>query len=137
MPPDLATALAAHSDDFEWQYIDGQEGRDDVIRWKTFCGGKDSTTQGFAFGTCEVPPGALLDPHHHANTEAYYIQGGTSDILLGDRVVHVTPSSVLYTPADLTHGIRNSGTETLVLLWIFPVDKWSDVEYHMEYEKEF
>ncbi len=137
MSPDLASALAAHSDDFSWEYSDGEEGRDDVIRWKTFCGGKNSTTKGFSFGIFEVPPDAVLDAHHHADTEAYYIVRGSGDVLLDNRVVQVRAGSVLYTPENLVHGVRNSGTETLELLWIFPVDSYSEVTYHMEKENNF
>ena len=49
----------------------------------------------------------------------------------------VSPGTVVYVPENLTHGIRNAGSQTLTLLWFFPVNRWSDVKYHMEYEKEF
>ncbi|MEM7058657.1 MAG: cupin domain-containing protein [Pseudomonadota bacterium] len=128
-------ALIAHEDDFEWSYLSDAPGPSD-IRWKTFTGGDDSPTKDITFGICEVPPGGRLRPHHHAESEVYYIIGGTGEVLLDNDVVKVAPGSVLFVPADLVHGIRNRGTETLSMLWIFPVNRWTDVEYHGA-EREF
>ena len=130
-------ALVSHGEEIPWEYIPGEEGRDNVIRWKTFCGSDNGDTHSLAFGICELPPGTVLHAHHHAENEAYYIQNGVGKVYLDDKVVEVSPGSVVYVPENLTHGIRNAGDRTLTLLWFFAVNRWSDVVYHMEFEKEF
>ena len=135
--PTAHVALVSHDGDIPWEYIPGQEGREDVIRWKTFCGSGKGNTHSLAFGICELPPDTVLHAHHHAENEAYYIQDGTGKVFLDGKLVDVSPGSVVYVPENLTHGIRNAGERTLTLLWFFAVNRWSDVEYHMEYEKEF
>ena len=116
----------------------------DVIRWKTFLGGNyvetknsDNKTRAITMGVCEVPPGAKLDAHYHAEHEVYYVQHGSGDVLLGKKIIAVEPGSCIYVPGNLTHGIRNQGETTLTLLWIFPTDTWSEVKYHMQAEQDF
>ena len=88
-------------------------------------------------GICEVPPGARLDPHCHTQHEVYYVQHVSGDILLGEKIITVKPGSCIYVPGNLAHGIKNQGSSTLSLLWIFPTDTWSEVEYHMQPDKNF
>jgi len=130
--------------DVAWEYIKGEEGRTDVIRWKTFLGGNnvdaentDSHTRSITMGVCEVPPGAKLDAHYHAEHEVYYVQNGSGKVLLGKKTITVEPGSCIFVPGDLTHGIKNQGEYTLTLLWIFPTDTWSEVKYHMQAELKF
>lgn len=123
------TPLISHEDDYAWSYLTDTPGQTD-IRWRTFTGGTEANTKKVTFGTCEVPPGGRLRPHFHAEVEAYYVTAGSGEVLLDEDIVTVQPGSVLYIPGDLVHGIRNKGTETLSLLWIFPVDRWNEVTYH-------
>lgn len=119
----------SHEGDVDWSFLTDTPGPLD-IRWKTFTGGPDSPTNGITFGICEVPPGGRLRPHHHAEAEVYYVTAGTAEVLFDHEIVDVRPGSVLFVPGDLVHGIRNRGTETLSLMWIFPVDRWNEVTYH-------
>ena len=125
------TGQIRHIDNVDWQFIEGEEGRSDAIRWKTLTGATDATTAGITSGVCEVPPGAKLPTHSHAEHEIYYITAGRGEVLLGDEIHRVEPGSVLFIPGATVHGIRNCGSETLALTWIFAVDAWSQVEYHM------
>ncbi|MEM7209112.1 MAG: cupin domain-containing protein [Pseudomonadota bacterium] len=128
MTPDI---LIKQAHNFEWQYIDGEDGREDVIRWKTFAGADNDSTNGISFGVCELPSGAKLQAHQHAPPELYYVTEGSGEVLLENEVQSVSPGSIVYLPPYLEHGIRNTGQETLTLFWMFPVDRWSNVEYHM------
>lgn len=129
--------MISNKEELPWQYIPGEENRDDAIRWKTFCGGDNSTTNGISFGNMEVPPGGLLHTHHHAEEEAYFVQRGSGKVYLNDRVFNIEAGSIVFIPGDASHGVKNDGKDTLELLWIFAVDKWSSVQYNMEYEKTF
>ena len=126
---DQNAPLVIREDDVEWSYLTETPEATD-IRWKTFTGGPEAATKGITFGTCEVPPGGRLRPHHHAKEEVYYVTSGSGEVLLDHEIVQVCPGSVLYVPGDLVHGIRNQGRETLSLIWIFPVDRWDELTYH-------
>ncbi len=122
--------LVSHTDDIEWDYLDGQSG-EDALRWKTLTGRRDGNTTGVSFGICEVPPGVGLGLHRHAEQEVYYVYQGDGEITMEDEKVSVRSGSVLFVPGDMAHGVKNTGSETLGLLWVFPVDKWADVEYEL------
>lgn len=119
--------LVAHLADYEWQHLPDGENQ---LRWKTLVGGPDAATKAMSFGICELPPGARLPPHHHAEDEVYYVTDGDGEVLLDDKIVKVTSGSVLFVPGNLVHGARNDSETTLTLVWMFAVDRWSDVEYH-------
>lgn len=121
--------VLSHEDDFAWSHLTDAPGPKD-IRWKAFTGGPDAATQDITFGVCEVPPGGRLRPHYHAAGEVYYVTAGSGDVLLDHEIVQVRPGSVLFIPADLVHGVRNHGSQTLSLMWIFAADHWSDLAYH-------
>ena len=52
---------------YPWEFEEGEEGRDDVIRWKTLLSGEKTPSKGISMGTLEVPAGARLEAHHHAH----------------------------------------------------------------------
>ena len=123
------TQLLSRSQDIDWEAFPDKEVSFGGLRWKIFAGGPVSTTQGITFGVCEIPEGGGMNPHNHSAVEYYYIQEGKGTVLLGSDVVPVKTGSIVYIPSDVVHAIRNTGTETLTLIWIFPTDRWSDVEY--------
>lgn len=122
-------ALATHSDEYDWEYEVGEEGRTDVIRWKTLVTGDRTPTRGISFGVLEIPPGAGLSAHHHPPQEVYHVTEGSGVLLLGDQYIDVKPGSVIYIPERTVHGIWNRGSETLKFTWIFATDTWAEIEY--------
>ncbi len=116
--------------DYQWEYEIGEEGREDVIRWKTLISQPATATNDISFGIAESPPGTSLYAHHHAPQEIYYITEGQGSILIGKETKKVSPGSIVYIPKHEIHGIKNVGDETLSFLWIFPVDCYYDIEYH-------
>jgi len=116
--------------EYPWEYEPGEEGRDDVIRWRTLLSGDKTATERISMGTLEIPPGATLDAHHHSLLEVYYLTSGEGRLLCGDTVKQVRAGDVIYIPANQVHGIKNISDHTLVLVWMFPTDTWSEIEYH-------
>ena len=131
MESSLISPLVSHIDDFDWDYLPGQKGQQGVVRWKTLIGNQANDTRGISFGVFELPPETKLDPHYHAEHEVYYVYQGEGEVLLDDAVVAVKTGSVLFVPGNLIHGIKNSSSDTIGLIWIIPSDKWVEVEYHM------
>ena len=47
-----------------------------------------------------------------------------------DGVDHpIEPGSVVFVPGDTPHFVRNTGEDTIKLLYAFAVDRFSDVHY--------
>ena len=124
--------LVISVDDRDWDYIEGQEGRDDVMRWKTLMGGGGISTSGISMGIFEIPPGEQLSVHHHAPQEVYHIIRGSAEVLIGDERRQVGAGHAIYIPPNVSHGIKNTGAELLELIWMFPTDNWKEIVYHME-----
>jgi quercetin dioxygenase-like cupin family protein len=113
-----------------WEYEPGEEGRDDVIRWRTLLSGEKTPTESISMGILEIPPGVGMGAHHHSPVEVYYLTSGEGQLLCGDTVKHVRAGDAVYIPASQVHGIRNIGDQTLVLVWMFPTDTWAEIDYH-------
>lgn len=96
--------LVSNLNDYPWQYHKGQEGRDDVQRWKTPVGGFTSETLGLTYGICELPYEAIQWPHYHAEHEIYHAYQGEAKMLLGEELIAVECGSVVYIPGNLPHG---------------------------------
>jgi len=64
-------------------------------------------------------PGQEHRLHAHAGMDkVYYVIAGTGAFLLADREEPMTAGTLLVAPADAPHGIRNTGTERLLVLAI-------------------
>ena len=131
MTDTVVPSIIKNADDCEWTYIKGQEGRLDRLRWKTLIGDGQADTKALTFGVFEVPEGRFLDAHFHAEHEIYFIQQGVGSVLIDKEVTEVGPGSIVYIPGNAVHGIRNTGKERLTLIWAFPNDQLSEIEYHM------
>jgi mannose-6-phosphate isomerase-like protein (cupin superfamily) len=128
---EVIPSIVKNAEDCEWTYFEGQEGRLDRLRWKILIGDDQSETKSLTYGIMELPEGRFLDAHFHADHEVYHVLEGVGVVLIDDEVTGIGPGSVVYIPGNATHGIRNTGKERLVMIWIFPNDKWNEVEYHM------
>jgi len=51
----------------------------------------------------------------------------TSGLSMG--TFEVPPDGVVYHPGDSVHGVRNRGGERVVIVWMFPIDTYDEVEY--------
>jgi len=123
-------AYTKNESEYPWEYEPGEEGRSDVIRWRTLLSGERTPSRGISMGTLELPPGSCLEAHHHAPLEAYYITEGSGTLWLGDEPRAVRAGDVVYIPGDAVHGVRNTGGEVLKLVWMFPTRTWPEIEYH-------
>ncbi|MFV1978104.1 MAG: cupin domain-containing protein [Myxococcota bacterium] len=116
--------------DVHFEYEPGEEGRDDVIRWRTLVSGDRTPTRAISMGTLELPPGSSLDAHHHEPPEVYFLTQGTGTLLLDAEERPVGAGDVVYIPGSCVHGLKNTGDSLLKLVWIFPTDTWPEIEYH-------
>lgn len=125
-------SVLAGEAEYPWEFEEGEEGRTDVVRWRTLISGRRTPTRGLSMGVLEVPPGAELSPHRHRPQEVYYITDGAAEVYVGGRWRRIVRGDVVYIPGDCEHGVRNRGDEGCRLVWAFPVDSWEAVEYSFD-----
>jgi mannose-6-phosphate isomerase-like protein (cupin superfamily) len=110
-----------------------QDGWDDAVRgrvrWRTLFSRGKTATEGLTCGVAEFGPGDWLGLHRHAPPETYYVFAGAGIVSLEGREIAVQAGSALFIPGMAEHGVRQTGTEVLRLLYTFPVDSFDDIEY--------
>jgi mannose-6-phosphate isomerase-like protein (cupin superfamily) len=122
----------AHERDIDVEAWDG------IVEWRTLLSADRTPSAGLTVGIAEITPGSseVGALHHHADHEAYYVIGGRGEVHL-DGVEHpVEPGSVVFVPGGTPHFVRNTGTEDLKFLYVFAVDRFSDVVYRFPQRDE-
>ncbi|MCL5266083.1 MAG: cupin domain-containing protein [Chloroflexi bacterium] len=64
-------------------------------------------------------PGTSTPQKVHAEEELAYVLCGHGELTIGDEAVAYGPRSALYIPAGVPHGVRNSGTEDVIMVFVF------------------
>jgi quercetin dioxygenase-like cupin family protein len=106
-----------------------ESGEDVGVTWRTLTSADRTPTAQLTTGVCEIAPGGELALHRHPTLELYYFLEGSGLVRLGGAERSVRPGITVSIPADLPHGIRNTGTLPLRLFYVFPVDSFSEVRY--------
>lgn len=103
----------------------------DIVAWRTLLSSDRTPSTGMTVGTAEIAPGSTVDGarHHHADHEVYYVIAGTGFVHLDGTEHPVEAGSVVFVPGNTPHFVRNTGDDTLKLLFAFAVDRFSDVQY--------
>jgi mannose-6-phosphate isomerase-like protein (cupin superfamily) len=82
---------------------------------------KYGQSSSFFMGMENIPPGKKVRLHHHPHAEEIlFIHRGTGVARLGSREVAVSAGATVYVPRNVSVGLRNTGTEPLSLVFIFP-----------------
>jgi mannose-6-phosphate isomerase-like protein (cupin superfamily) len=109
------------------------DGWDDPVRgrihWRTLFSQGRTRSAGITCGIAELGPGDWLGLHCHAPPETYYVIAGAGIVSLEGREIGVRAGSAVFIPGMVEHGIRQTGTEVLRLLYAFPIDSFDSVEY--------
>ena len=98
--------------------------------WKNFLidadfDGSSSLSVGFA----QIAPGGNLTLHYHSPAEIYVVTSGTGILNKSGELETIKKSDVVYIAGNAEHSLKNNGKETLEFYWIFPTDRFSEVEY--------
>lgn len=76
-------------------------------------------TDKLVFNTYFFAPGQVLKLHKHPGTdELFYVAEGMGQFTVGDKQVMVSSGSAVYGPANVPHGLVNSGDAGMVLISI-------------------
>jgi quercetin dioxygenase-like cupin family protein len=106
-----------------------ESGEDVGVTWRTLTSADRTPTVGVTSGACEIAVGGALGLHRHPVLELYYFLEGSGLVRLDGAEQSVRPGVTISIPADLPHGIRNTGDAPLRLFYVFPVDSFSEVAY--------
>lgn len=109
------------------------DGWDDPVRgsvsWRTLFSGDITQTDALTCGTAMLEPGGWLGLHRHATAEVYLVLSGTGVVSLAGVEQPVSAGTAVSIPADVEHGIRNTGDAELRCFYCLDADSFSDVEY--------
>ena len=129
MTPTKPTIIHEPAQPFE-QTIDLPGGR---TRWKTLLSADRTPTDAMTVGMTEIEPSQANEIflHQHAQPEVYYILAGHGVVQISGEEHALQPGSLVFIPSDAPHGLRNTGSEVLRLLYIFAVDSLDQVVYKL------
>lgn len=94
---------------------------EDWAQWSSMKMGKATIFQSprILVGLNAFEPGQVHEIHAHAGMDkVYHVLQGSGRVLLADREVPIEAGVMLIAPEGVPHGIRNDGTERLLVLAI-------------------
>lgn len=88
--------------------------------WVKLVGPEDGGCQNMVLGVVTFPPGADPGSHtHEREEEIIYVIAGSGETKAGGRIFPLEPGVAVYTEPGLEHGVKNTGTEPLILISVF------------------
>ena len=111
--------------DQEWSTTEKYPG----VRWKFLIDADFIGSSGLSLGFAEIASGGDLILHYHSPAEIYVITNGVGTLNKSGELEEVKKCDVVSIAANAKHALKNTGKETLEFYWIFPTDRFSDVEY--------
>jgi len=79
----------------------------------------DAPDLGLVFRKRALHPGAAIGYHPHEGDEIYYVLSGTGELTLNDDTSAVGPGTAILTRAGSSHGLRQTGTDDLVIVIVY------------------
>ena len=99
------------------------------VRWKFLIDKDFNGSTGLSLGYAEIVPGGDLTLHYHSPDEIYVITSGEGILNKSGKLEKIKKGDVVYIGGNEKHALKNDGKETLKFYWIFPTDRFSEVEY--------
>ena len=116
-------------DEIEWKdWNDHIRGQFKGVQWASMF----TEVEAPGMGLFEIAPGCELPRHHHTPAEVYFVIHGTGSVKIYNKVHELAPGTTVYIPPDARHVTRNTGEETLRILYTFPNASFSEVDYHLD-----
>ena len=117
--------------DQDWTTTDKYPG----VRWKFLIDKDFDGSSGLSLGYAEIAPGGDLTLHYHSPDEIYVITNGEGILNKSGDLEKIKKGDVVYIGGNEKHALKNNGKETLEFYWIFPTDRFSEVEYFSSKQK--
>jgi len=75
-------------------------------------------------GVSTFTPGTDTPQKIHTEEELCFVLKGYGSITVGEEEIHYGPQSAIYIPPGVPHGVKNTGKEDVVMVYVF-----SDSQY--------
>lgn len=127
-PKKASPVFRRESDCETEQWADSIKGS---VKWWTLFSADRTPTTDLTVGIAEIPVGAPtpVRGHWHSLAEVYYILSGSGYVCIAGDTTSVVAGDAVFIPGDIEHFAVNTGAEPLRLLYFFPTDSFTDVEY--------
>ena len=109
----------------EWKTSEKYPG----VRWKFLVDADIDGSKGISCGFAEVLPGGKLTLHHHAPDEIYVVTNGSATLNKDGELEEIKKGDVVYISNNAKHALKNNSSETFGFYWLFPTDRFKEVEY--------
>ena len=111
--------------DQEWSTTEKYPG----VRWKFLIDADFTGSSGLSLGFAEILPGGDLTLHYHSPAEIYVVTDGKGLLNKSGEQEEIKKGDVVFIGENEKHALKNNGKENLKFYWIFPTDRFSEVEY--------
>ena len=111
--------------DQEWSTTEKYPG----VRWKFLIDADFTKSSDLSLGLAEIAPGGDLVLHYHSPAEIYIITEGKGMLNKSGELEEIKKGDVVFIGKNEKHALKNNGKETLKFYWIFPTDRFSEVDY--------
>jgi mannose-6-phosphate isomerase-like protein (cupin superfamily) len=91
-------------------------GKYDGFSTSLLIGEINSNSKEISIQITDVEPGKMQYLHSHPQEQCYYIISGVGQMIIDDQTEDVKKGDAVFIPASATHGIKNTGTDTLTYL---------------------
>jgi quercetin dioxygenase-like cupin family protein len=98
-------------------------------KWRTMFSGDMAQTDSLTGGIAYLDAGGVLEPHHHAQAEVYFILDGDLEVTIDGKCHRAGPNTAFFIPAHVVHGTVNATNKPARLFYCFAADSFSDVKY--------
>ena len=109
----------------EWSTTEKYPG----VRWKFLIDADFTKSVSLSLGFAEIAPGGDLILHYHSPAEIYVVTDGKGLLNKSGEQEEIKKGDVVFIGENEKHALKNIGKETLKFYWIFPTDRFSEVEY--------
>jgi quercetin dioxygenase-like cupin family protein len=114
----------------EWErWPEAQVPERGEARWKTLISAGLTRSASLTLGVAELAPAATLEPHRHAQAEAYLVLAGEGVVTIDGTEHPVARGSAVFIGSDAVHSVRSTGAEDLRVAYVLAADAFEDVEY--------
>jgi quercetin dioxygenase-like cupin family protein len=99
------------------------------ISFHTLISSGDTPSNGLVAGLATVESGGNLAKHRHAPAEIYYAVEGAATVTIDGNARVVSAGAAVFIPGNSWHQIDNAFDRPFRFLYVFPADRFEDVEY--------
>ena len=100
--------------------------------FKTLVSGDVTRSEDLTLGVLKLPPGGMLEDHHHRQAEVYLVLAGEEVVRVGSGARPFEAGCAVFVPGGVAHSCKNTGTSELRIAYVLAADSFEDVEYVFE-----